>query len=225
MRWQLESALAADREKQWNAHSGRESESEGTVGRTPVTQPRSRKASGVAVRAPQGPRKRGDTITSSRTADSVDTARGEDSPMPTEAKTPTREESFDQQGLGHAATAETNDDDGPSADEVVAIADRPRTPPPVTPALTGTTDESEDTDFQSAYSTSPSPRESIRGNFDDNTVVGDVVFHAQEKPVPRSLETGFVRGRVASIVALAQASPTFSDDTVVSSQERPVSRR
>lgn len=212
----MENALAADREKQWNTHTGRESESEGTVGRTPVTQPRSRKASGVALRAPQGPRKRGDTVTSSRTADSVDTARGEDSPMPAEAKTPTREESFDQQGLGHAATAESIDDEASA--NAVAVAHRSHTPPPVTPALTGTTDESEDTDFQSAYSTSPSPRESIRGNFDDNTVVGDV-FHAPEK-VPGTFETGIVRGRVSSIVALSQASPTFSDDTVVSSQER-----
>jgi hypothetical protein len=137
--------------------------------------------------------------------------------MPAEAKTPTREESFDRQGLGHVATAKPNDDDA-YADEV-ADADRPRTPPPVTPALTGTTDESEETDFQSAYSTSPSPRESIRGNFDDNTVVGDV-FHAPEKKVPGTFEAGFVRGRVSSIVALSQASPTFSDDTVVSSQER-----
>ena len=134
--------------------------------------------------------------------------------MPAEAKTPTREESFDQQGLGHAATAESNDDDA-SAD-ALALAHRPRTPPPVTPALTGTTDESEDTDFQSAYSTSPSPRESIRGNFDGNTVVGDV-FHPPEK-VPGAFETGFVRGRVSSIVALSQASPTFSDDTVVSNR-------
>ncbi|KAF8274091.1 hypothetical protein EI94DRAFT_1768939 [Lactarius quietus] len=174
----LENALASDREKQWNTHTGRESESEGTVGRTPVTQPRSRKASGAAIRVPHGPRKRGDTVTSSKTADSVDTARGEDSPMPTEAKTPTREESFDQQGYAHAPTTESNNRD-PSADGVAA-AHRPRTPPPVTPALTGTTDESEETDFQSAYSASPSPRESIRGNFDGNTIVGDV-FPAQEK--------------------------------------------
>ncbi|KAH9065743.1 DENN domain-containing protein [Lactarius vividus] len=217
----LENALAADREKQWNAQSGRESESEGTVGRAPATRPRSRKASGVASRAPQGPRQRGDTITSSKTAmsadrDSVDTARGEDSPMPTEAKTPTRVERFDQQGLDHTATAESNDEP--------AAAERPRTPTPVTPALTGTTDES-DTDFQSAYSTSPSPRESLNGNFDGNTVVGSV-FHAPEKPVPGSFE-GIVRGRVSSIVALAEAqsSPTFSDDTVVSSQERTIIRR
>ncbi|KAI9460585.1 DENN domain-containing protein [Lactarius psammicola] len=220
----LENALAADREKQWNTQSSRESESEGTVGRTPVTHPRSRKASGVATRVPQGPRKRGDTITSSRTAaspgrDSVDTARGEDSPMPTEARTPTRVERFDQQGHGHAATAESNDD---SSAEGVARAERPRTPTPVTPALTGTTDDS-DTDFQSAYSTSPSPRESLRGNFDGHTAVGGV-FHAQEKPAPGSFE-GIVRGRVSSIVALAQSSPTFSDDTVVSSQERTIIRR
>ncbi|KAH9004017.1 hypothetical protein EDB86DRAFT_2886260 [Lactarius hatsudake] len=180
----LENALAADREKQWNAQSGRESESEGTVGRAPTTHPRSRKASGVASRVPQGPRQRGDTITSSKTAisadrESVDTAR----------------ERFDQQGLDHAATAESNDE--------AAAAERPRTPTP-TP------------DFQSAYSTSPSPRESLNGNFDGNTVVGSV-FHAPEKPVP-----GPVRGHP---LAEAQSSPTFSDDTVVSSQERTRIRR
>jgi len=222
----LENALAADREKQWNSQSNRESESEGTVGRTPVTHPRSRKASGVASRVPQGPRKRGDTITSSRTAaspgrDSVDTARGEDSPIPAEVKTPTRVERFDQQGLGHAATAESNNDDEPSADGV-ADAERPRTPTPVTPALTGTTDDS-DTDFQSAYSTSPSPRESLNGNFDGHTAVGSV-FHAPEKPDRGSFE-GIVRGRVSSIVALAQSSPAFSDDTVVSRQQRTIIRR
>ena len=142
--------------------------------------------------------------------------------MPAEAKTPTREESFGQQGLGHAATAKSNDDE-PSADGL-ANADRPRTPPPVTPALTGTTDESEDTDFQSAYSASPSPRESIRGNFDGNTIVGDVL-PAQEKPLSGSFEANILRERVSSIVALAQPSPTFSDDTVVSSQERTFTRR
>ena len=173
------------------------------------------------MRVPQGPRKRGDTITSSRTADSVDTARGEDSPMPAEARTPTREESFDQQGHGYATTAESNET---SAEDGVADGERPRTPAPVTPALTGTTDDS-DTDFQSAYSASPSPRESIRGNFDGHTAVGGVVFHAKDKSVSGSFEAGIVRARVSSIEALAQPSPTFSDDTVVSSPERTIIRR
>jgi len=142
--------------------------------------------------------------------------------MPTEARTPTRQESFDQQGYGHATTAESNDG-YPSADGV-ADAHRPRTPTPVTPALTGTTDDS-DTDFQSAYSTSPSPRESIRGNFDGNTAVSNVVFHAKEKSGTSSFEAGIVRARVSSIEALAQPSPTFSDDTVFSSQEHTITRR
>ena len=135
--------------------------------------------------------------------------------MPTEARTPTRGESFDQQGLGLAATAESNDV-SPSADGVTDADHRPRTPTPVTPALTGNTDDS-DTDFQSAYSSSPSPRESIRGDFDDNTAVSSIVFHAKEKPDPGSFDAGIVRARVSSIEALAQPSPTFSDDTVVSS--------
>ncbi|KAH9081650.1 hypothetical protein EDB83DRAFT_2512508 [Lactarius deliciosus] len=184
---QLENALAADREKQWNAQSGRGERERGNGGT-----------------GSHDPPSRGDTITSSKTAisadrESVDTARGEDSPMPTEARTPTRVERFDQQGLDHAATAESNDE--------AAAAERPRTPTP------------------SAYSTSPSPRESLNGNFDGNTVVGSV-FHAPEKPVRGPFE-GIVRGRVSSIVALAEAqsSPTFSDDTVVSSQERTIIRR
>jgi EEF1A N-terminal glycine/lysine methyltransferase len=99
--------------------------------------------------------------------------------------------------------------------------------PALTPALTGTTDDS-DTDFQSAYSTSPSPRESFRGNFDDRTAVGDTTHHAQEKLFPGSFEMGIVRERVSSTataIAVAQLSPTFSDDTVVSGQERISNRR
>ncbi len=91
--------------------------------------------------------------------------------------------------------------------------------PALTPALTGTTDDS-DTDFQSAYSATPSPRESLRGNFDDSRLGGSDTFHAVEKHIPGSFETSkasIVRERVSSIMTtVPQSSPTFSDDTVVS---------
>jgi EEF1A N-terminal glycine/lysine methyltransferase len=99
--------------------------------------------------------------------------------------------------------------------------------PALTPALTGTTDES-DTDFQSAYSTSPSPRESFGGSFDDSTAVGDTL-HTKDKLFPGSFETGVIRERVSSVATAvlipAQSSPTFSDDTVVSGRERTLVRR
>lgn len=220
----MENALAADREKQWRAHSSPDSGSESTEGRaiTSISRPRSRKASGVAGRNHKSHRKRADTVTSSRTAisrgDSTDTAPGENrSSKHEEARTPTRPDlpittsgsKYDDALASEAAAA--------AAAEAAAAAavDRPRTTTPVTPALTpaltGTTDDS-DTDFQSAYSATPSPRESLRGNFE-----GSDTLHAMEKPIPGSFEAGIVRERVSSVVtAVPQTSPTFSDDTVIS---------
>ena len=119
------------------------------------------------------------------------------------------------------ASSKNNDDAESSS---AASYDRPRTTTPVTPALTpaltGTTDDS-DTDFQSAYSASPSPRESLGGNFDHDRIGGSDTLHAVEKQIPGSFDEapkpGIVRERVSSIMtAMPQSSPTFSDDTVVS---------
>jgi len=232
----LENALAADREKQWRAHSSPESESESTEGRAITSRPRSRKASGVASRNLKGFRKRADTVTSSKTAisraDSTDTAQGENtSSKAEEARTPTRAEIFDEKRNHHhhadrplpiaTSGSSKKNDDNDAASTTSEIIDRPRTTTPITPALTpaltGTTDDS-DTDFQSAYSATPSPRESLRGNFDDR-IGGSDTLHAavEEKRIPGSFETSIVRDRVSSIVtAVPQSSPTFSDDTVVS---------
>jgi len=243
----LENALAADREKHWKAHSSPESESESTEGRAITSRPRSRKASGVASRNLKSSRKRGDTVTSSRTAisrgDSTDTAQGENpSSKAEEARTPTRAEIFDQKRDHHhhhhadplpkttttgGSKMNKNDNDDASTSEASASIDRPRTTTPITPALTpaltGTTDDS-DTDFQSAYSATPSPRESLRGNFDDR-MGGSDTLHTVEKRIPGSFETSIVRDRVSSIVtAVPQSSPTFSDDTVVSGRGA-ISRR
>jgi len=236
----LENALATDRERQWKAHSGPESESEGTEGRTIITRPRSRKASGVVSRLPKGPRKRGDTVTSSRTAvtrrDSNDTTRSENSSKLEEVKTPTGAENPVKKGdvntppttTTASATTATPNDDAPISEE--AAADRrsstPAHPvtPALTPALTGTTDDS-DTDFQSAYSSTPSPRESLRGNF-DGRIEGGGAFQAENKHLPGSFEADIVRERVSSVAtAVIQPSPTFSDDTVVSRHGGAISRR
>lgn len=238
---QLENALAADHERQWKASSSLDSDGESTEGRGIISRPRSRKPSGVVGRAPKGARKRGDTVTSTRTAisrqDSIDTTRGEISPKVEEAKTPTRAGTFNKEGVTTApsptkiittaaTTTTTGSNDAPFSSSV--SADQADTPTPVTPALTpaltGTTDDS-DTDFQSAYSTSPSPRESLRGNFDDHIGDNDT-FHAEDKQIPGAFEAGIVRERVSSVVtAVAQPSPTFSDDTMVSSHERTITRR
>ena len=122
--------------------------------------------------------------------------------------------------------SKNNDDDAESSITLASLDERPRTTTPVTPALTpaltGTTDDS-DTDFQSAYSATPSPRESLRGNFDYDRVGGSDTLHAVEKHIPGSFETpkpGIVRERVSSIMtAIPQSSPTFSDDTVVSGRD------
>jgi nicotinamide N-methyltransferase len=119
---------------------------------------------------------------------------------------------------GRGSSTRNNDD---AESSTAASLDRPRTATPVTPALTpaltGTTDDS-DTDFQSAYSASPSPRDSLGGNFD--RIGGSDTLHAVEKQLPGSFEApkaGIVRERVSSIMtAMPQSSPTFSDDTVVS---------
>jgi hypothetical protein len=186
-------------------------------------------------------RERADTVTSSKTAisrpDSIDTARGTISPKLEESRTPTRIEEFDQEvdpepvptmTMTMTMTAAAT---GPNKAPPIATALAPSpapdvrdTPTPVTPALTpaltGTTDDS-DTDFQSAYSASPSPRESLRGNFDEGVAAAappsDILPPAEEKKTPVNLKAGLVRERVSSILsAMAQSSPTFSDDTVVS---------
>lgn len=239
----MENALAADREKHWKGHSSPESESESTEGRRITSRPRSRKASGVAGRSLKSARKRADTVTSTRTAisraDSTDTAQGENPSKAEEARTPTRSEIFEKRDHHHhhhhhhaadplpitSGGSKNNDNDDASTSEAAgSIADRPRTTTPITPALTpaltGTTDDS-DTDFQSAYSATPSPRESLRGNFDG----GSDTLHTVEKRIPGSFETSIVRERVSSIVtAVSQSSPTFSDDTVVSGRGA-ISRR
>jgi len=240
----LENALASDRERHWKSPSGPESESESTEGRGAITRPRSRNVSGVS-RNLKGFRKRGDTVTSNRTTnsrgggDSTDTAQGDKPSKLTEPRTPTRADISDRKrDHAHAdlppsplapimtatSTASKNNDDAESL--TAASLDRPRTTTPVTPALTpaltGTTDDS-DTDFQSAYSATPSPRESLRGNFDYDRIGGNDTLHAVEKHIPGSFEApkaGIVRERVSSIMtAMPQSSPTFSDDTVVSGRE------
>lgn len=231
----MENALASDRERHWKSPSGPESESESTEGRGAITRPRSRKASGVASRNLKNFRKRGDTVTSNRTAnsrgDSTDTAQGEKSSKQKEPRTPTRAEYLDEKRdhvpadlppsplppitTATAGSSKTNDDAS------IAESTSAATPvtPALTPALTGTTDDS-DTDFQSAYSATPSPRESLRGNFDYDRIGGSDALHAVEKQIPGSFDApkpGIVRERVSSIMtALPQSSPTFSDDTVVS---------
>jgi nicotinamide N-methyltransferase len=250
----LENALAADRERHWKSPSN--SEGESTEGRGAITRPRSRNVSGVTSRSLKGFRKRGDTVTSSRTTnsrgggDSTDTAQGPSPSKVKEPRTPTRAEHSDEKrDHAHAdlppsplppkakarATvgrgSSKNSDDAESS--TTASLDRPRTVTPVTPALTpaltGTTDDS-DTDFQSAYSATPSPRESLRGNFDyDRKGGGSDSLHGMEKQhIPGSFEApkaGIVRERVSSIMtAIPQSSPTFSDDTVVSGRDA-VARR
>jgi EEF1A N-terminal glycine/lysine methyltransferase len=212
-----------------------------------MSRPRSRKASGVVSRNVKAFRKRGDTVTSNKTTlsrsggDSTDTARGE-KPSKSEPRTPTRVvENIDEKRhhahtdlppprpppttttiiTGSSSSSKNNNDDA----SVAECSSRPRTMTPVTPALTpaltGTTDDS-DTDFQSAYSETPSPRESLRGHLDDSTGGRDT-FLAVEKQLPGSFETkpsSIVRERVSSIMtAVPESSPTFSDDTVVSNRE------
>ena len=249
----MENALASDRERHWKPHSG-ESEGESTEGRGAITRPRSRNVSGVGnSRNVKGFRKRGDTVTSVKTAnsrgggDSTDTTKGDKSSKLKEPRTPTRVENPGEKrdhayadlppsplpptttvtAAAAAAAAgrssSKNNDDAESSTSIAASIDRPRTTTPVTPALTpaltGTTDDS-DTDFQSAYSATPSPRESLGSNFDYDRKGGSDTLHAVEKHIPGSFETpkaGIVRERVSSIVtAVPQSSPTFSDDTVVS---------
>ncbi|KAI0285313.1 hypothetical protein BGY98DRAFT_1092930 [Russula aff. rugulosa BPL654] len=249
----LENALAADRERHWKSPSN--SEGESTEGRGAITRPRSRNVSGVTNRSLKGFRKRGDTVTSSRTTnsrgggDSTDTAQGPSPSKLKEPRTPTRAEHSDEKrdhahadlppsplppkakakaAVGRGSSK--NSDDAESS--TTASLDRPRTVTPVTPALTpaltGTTDDS-DTDFQSAYSATPSPRESLRGNFDYDRKGGSDSLHGVEKQhIPGSFEApkaGIVRERVSSIMtAIPQSSPTFSDDTVVSGRDA-VARR
>lgn len=249
----MENALAADRERHWKPHSGPESESESTEGRGAITRPRSRKASGVASRNLKDLRKRGDTVTSNRTTnsrgggDSTDTTRGdsEKSPKSKEPRTPTRADHAHADlppsplpptttataTTGSGSSKKNNDDASIAESSTAASLDRPRTTTPVTPALTpaltGTTDDS-DTDFQSAYSATPSPRESLRSNFDYDRIGASDTLHAVEKQLPGAFDApkaGIVRERVSSIMtAMPQTSPTFSDDTVVSGRGA-VSRR
>ena len=215
-----------------------------------MSRPHSRKASGVASRVPKGSRKRGDTVTSNRTTrthrDSVDTAHSSSSAKrPEEARTPTRAENnpsavkkvssdVNPSPLPPKTTTiitKNDDDDTSIAETATTTATDQPTTPALTPALTGTTDDS-DTDFQSAYSKTPSPRESLRGNF-EGSVEGSHGFlgaaaTVEKTRIPGSFEgADIVRKRVSSVATtVAQSSPTFSDDTVVSRLEgAPISRR
>ncbi|KAA1471484.1 hypothetical protein DENSPDRAFT_850258 [Dentipellis sp. KUC8613] len=128
-----------------------------------------------------------------------------------------------------------------SATRPASPALRTPTTPALTPAMTGTTDDS-DTDFQSAYSMSmsPSPRDSYRsahmhgagaGNGHGSRVVSESDGSASEvedfgKELPARATTApsaFIKGRerVSSVATTigssdAQPSPTLSEDTVVS---------
>ena len=112
------------------------------------------------------------------------------------------------------------------ASGVSLSATRPASPaaltpstPALTPALTGTTDDS-DTDFQSAYSASP--RESY-GDFDEDGAVG-ALPHVDDFGVPAAAgryQRAKNRERVSSVATTitgdrAQPSPTLSEDTIVS---------
>ena len=134
------------------------------------------------------------------------------------ARTPTRADNSDKKADAEPPIPTASNDT-----PVSQATDHPDTPlpptPALTPALTGTTDDS-DTDFQSAHSTTPSPRESIRGNFD--------TFNAEDKLIPGSFESGIGRERlrVSSVLTtVAQSSPTFSDSTVVSNHDNTITRR
>jgi len=142
----------------------------------------SHKASGVASRVPKGLRKHDHTVTSNLTArthqDLVDTAYSSSSAKcPEEARTLTCTEnnpSVIKKVLSNVnpsplppkmtttaiMTIAKNDDNDTSILEITTTTtDQP------TPALTGMTDDS-DTDFQSTYSKTPSPQESLHGNFE-----------------------------------------------------------
>jgi len=145
------------------------------------------KASGVASRVPKGSRKRDHTVMSNLTTrthrDSVNTAYSSSSAKcPEEARTPTCTENnpsvvknvssdINPSPLPPKMTttavttiAKNNDNDTSIPEIATTTTDQPTTPA-LTPALTRTMDDS-DTDFQSAYSKTPSPQESLCGNFE-----------------------------------------------------------
>jgi len=148
---------------------------------------RSRKASGVASRVPKGSRKCDHTVTSNLTVrthrDSVDTAYSSSSTKcPKEARTPTHAENnpsvvkkvssdVNPSPLPPKTTTiaimtiAKNDDNDTSIPEIATTTTDQPTTLALTPALTGMTDDL-DTDFQSVYSKTPSPRESLRSNFE-----------------------------------------------------------
>jgi len=148
---------------------------------------RSCKASGVASRVPKGLRKCDHTVTSNLTTrtcrDSVDTAYSSSSAKcPEEARTPTCAEnnpsvvkkvSSDvnpsplplKTTTTAIMTIAKNDNNNTLIPEIATNTTDQPTTPALTLALTGTTDDL-DTDFQSTYSKTPSPRESLHSNFE-----------------------------------------------------------
>jgi len=159
-----------------------------------MSHPHSHKASGVASRVPKGLRKHDHTVTSNLTTrthqDSVDTAYSSSSTKrPKEARTPTCAENnpsvikkvssnVNPSPLPPKTTttaimtiAKNNDNDTSIPEIATTTTDQPTTPA-LTPALTGTTDDL-DTNFQSAYSKTPSPQESLHGNFEGSVEGSD----------------------------------------------------
>ncbi|KAH9486937.1 DENN domain-containing protein [Psilocybe cubensis] len=164
----LESALSTDRRPtRWKSHSStQESGEDSEVGSTRSRHSRTRRTNG-SNKASSKPRTRSGTTSSTQT--STPTIKPEElkkaalpqlkpalsSPVESESKTPTRETFFD----------DTLDESGEKTPELVPsgenedIAQKANVSAAPVPQPIGLTDDS-DTDFQSAYSRSTSPRES-----------------------------------------------------------------
>ena len=244
---QLESALAERSERQWKNQSSPESESELSearqsasvrqrpprstklVGRPPPKASRNRSGTGSTARSAEGRRSdAGDATPGNPRKPSI--SSGGRTPTPTSASVageiPDEHEHETEPEPSLPASSHATGTLRKIASGVSLSATRPASPaaltpstPALTPALTGTTDDS-DTDFQSAYSASP--RESY-GDFDEDGAVG-ALPHVDDFGVPAAAgryQRAKNRERVSSVATTitgdrAQPSPTLSEDTIVS---------
>ncbi|KAG5647987.1 hypothetical protein DXG03_007021 [Asterophora parasitica] len=229
----LETALAAERRAGKRVPS-QTHESEDDRSDVPVSRPRSSK--GTRPKALGNIRTRSGTASSTQTGISNHTDEGTIVPLrslmaaPSEqgSKTPTRR-SFSDSGR---STPEPQQEQEITITQSLSALPDSATIPALTPASTTATDDS-DTDFQSAYSTSP---RGSYGSFENRQDDDDIDERMLEDGLPAELNTKAAppfarnhRDRVSSTATAtrdssdrAEPSPTLSAETVISRRPKPI---
>ncbi|KAH7883590.1 DENN domain-containing protein [Phlebopus sp. FC_14] len=248
----LETALASERVQDWKNRTAAHRNSSSGYGTDDRADESSDAAVPVRSRPPRGTklvnnppvkakrRERSDTTSTDQTGSGTITRRSVDTVLSsaTPQRSPTPQREYQASGHYEAVTENNAGDTTPltesrplrkvdSGASLSALSpDAPTTTPTtpaLTPAMTATTDDS-DTDFQSAYSTSPrnsygsfESRKLKKATCSDSDSGTSTDQHVEERHVAQYTKTPVSRERLssmASAILQPQPSPTLSDDTV-----------